>query len=154
VGVAHWATHVQARTDMLSGVISPERMAALWKRTRLAGPADQRRFGTALAGYDSSGQQCSEGALEAAATEQPDEAEDCLARFAGATEAVQAAELAMGDWEHHLDMMAEFAAGGMTADEAQRMWVRAWRTAPTNINAYQRGRRAVARAPACRVPAE
>jgi hypothetical protein len=152
VGVAHWATHVQARTDMLSGAITAEQMKALWKRTRLAGPTDLRRFSAALAGYDSSGQQCSNGALQAVATEHAEDVEDCLARFAATTEAVQAADLAIGDWEHHLDMMAEFAEGGMTAEQAQEMWVRAWRTAPTNIDAYEAGRSAVAQAPACGEP--
>src|SRR3954447_3078010 len=37
-GISHWHTHVRARTDMINGRISPERMSTLWKRTRLAGP--------------------------------------------------------------------------------------------------------------------
>src|SRR3954451_1957124 len=54
-GVGHWHTHVQARTDMLDGRISVERMDALWKRTRLAGPADQQRFKSALGEDDAAG---------------------------------------------------------------------------------------------------
>lgn len=145
-GVSHWNTHVQARTDLVEGRISEERMRALWKATRLAGPADQERFQAALRQHDGSAQ-CSglrhlpDGLQRAAG--------DCVARSKAADQAMAAAQAAMGDWRSHLDNMAAFANGEMTPAEAQHHWVQAWREAPSNISAYQEARAALAEAPRC-----
>jgi hypothetical protein len=39
VAAGHWREHVQARTALLDGRISQATTKAIWKRTRLAGPA-------------------------------------------------------------------------------------------------------------------
>lgn len=143
-GVSHWNTHVQARTDLIEGRISEERMRELWKRTRLAGPADQQRFQTALKQYDGTSQ-CS----GLAADQLGKTATDCVARSETAAHAVAAAQGAMGDWKAHLDNMAAFANREMTPDEAQHHWIEAWRKAPANISAYQDAREALGNAPPC-----
>jgi len=142
-GVSHWHTHVQARTDMLDGRISVERMDALWKRTRLAGPADQQRFKSVLEQYDAA------PACQVPGGSTSQKASDCATDWKAAHGAVTASRRAMGDWQSHLSHMAAFAAGQMTAAQAQQMWVESWRTAPTNIDAFDRAERTLASAPAC-----
>jgi hypothetical protein len=146
-GVSHWHTHVQARTDMLKGAMSVAEMDRMWKRTRLAGPADQERFRAALDGYQPQKATCdlADGQGRSAAA--------CATRFRTASTAVDAAEAAMADWKSHLDNMASYAAGGMTQVEAQTRWVAAWRNAPQNITAYDEARTALAGAPTCEATA-
>ena len=48
VASAHWREHVQARTDLLAGKNSEAATRAIWKRTRLAGPADLAKLGAAV----------------------------------------------------------------------------------------------------------
>jgi hypothetical protein len=145
-GVRDWHTHVQARTDMYAGRISVERMDALWKRSRLAGPADQARFHAALRSYEATSP-C--GDLAAVPQGDGKAAQDCVTRARAATKAVDAARAAMADWKSHLDHMASYARGGMSSEQAQTMWVEAWRDAPPHITAYEQARKDLAKAPAC-----
>jgi hypothetical protein len=146
LGVKHWSIHVQSRTDMLQGRMSVTMMDAMWKRTRLAGPADQQRFHAALDSY-----QPTSACAKLATLHKVDEtrAHDCATRYADASQAVGAAKAAMADWKSHLDNMAAFAANRMTAAQAQTLWVEAWRNAPPHIHAYQTARTALEKAPAC-----
>jgi hypothetical protein len=145
-GVDDWHTHVQARTDMLDGTMSVTEMDAMWKRTRLSGPADQRRFSTAMDAYDPS-PACTK--LKSVPAADKADAADCAARYQSAEKAMDAAKAAMADWQSHLDNMAAYAAGEMSPAEAQSKWVEAWRTAPPNIEAYQKARAALDDAPSC-----
>jgi hypothetical protein len=145
-GVEDWNIHVQSRTDMLQGRMSVSTMDAMWKRTRLAGPADQRRFHAALDSYHPTSA-CTE--LRNLPKVDKSSASHCATRYAAASEAVDAAKAAMADWKSHLDNMAAFAAGKMTPAEAQTRWVEAWRNAPPHIDDYERARRALDKAPAC-----
>jgi cytoskeletal protein RodZ len=142
-GVTDWSSHVQARTDMLQGRISVDAMDAIWKRTRLAGPADQTRFKAARSDYHSTAHCAHLGGGSAAAA--------CVARSKAATSAVAAAEAAMHDWESHLANMAMYANHQMSSVMAQTKWVSAWRNAPTHIDAYRSARAALDDAPACKV---
>ena len=139
-GVDHWHSHVQARTDMLSGAIEPDEMKELWSQTRLAGPEDQKRFDAALQEYGAA------STCDDLGEDGPDQAKvsDCIARSKAATRAVSAGEDAMGDWLSHLDHMAAYAQGEMDQDEAQREWVQAWRNAPVNISKFTDARAALA----------
>jgi hypothetical protein len=145
-GVSNWSAHVQARTDLLAGRISEEKMSAVWTRTQDAGPADQQQFNTALQAY---GGQPSCGELESGSESQTQDVTDCLARAEAADNGVSAAEAAMDDWAAHLHHMSEYADGGMTAGRAQRLWVEAWREAPENITAYEDARATLSKAPPC-----
>jgi hypothetical protein len=44
IGVLHWATHVQAQRDNLDDKITVEQMKARFKKTRLKGPDDLKRY--------------------------------------------------------------------------------------------------------------
>jgi len=144
-GVRHWYIHVQARTDMLAGRITYDQMKAEWKRTRLAGPADLERFEAALQEYDEA-PGCD---LDSVEDSLRDQADDCAARSEAASTAAAAAQAAMGDWKSHQEAMARFADGAMTAEHAQHEWVRAWRAAPGDIDAYGDARAELAAAPDC-----
>lgn len=147
-GVRHWNGHVQARTDMMAGRITVNQMKAIWKRTRLAGPGDQRTYGKARSDYSGAAKACAP--LREVSGEPV--AADCVDRAVITDRAVKAADAAMGDWQSHLDAMAKFAAGGMTVERSQQLWVQAWRTAPTNINAYNDGVAELDRAASCDAP--
>jgi hypothetical protein len=51
IGVRHWASHIQAQRDNLDGKISVEQMKAQFKKTRLKGPGDLKRYSDSLATY-------------------------------------------------------------------------------------------------------
>ena len=147
-GVSDWSGHVQARTDMLQGRISVTAMEAIWKRTRLAGPADQSRFQAARKRYQSTSH-CR--GLRDASTSNADLAAGCASRAQVAATAVSAAELAMRDWQSHLGNMVMHADGRMNSVVAQRKWVAAWRHAPRHIAAYRSARLALDKATPCQV---
>ena len=145
-GVRDWSDHTQARTDLLRGRISEKKMNAVWTRTQNAGPADQEQFQEALQTSDGTSS-CDD--LEDVPESQDDAVTDCVARAESASDAVSAAEAVMGDWDTHLHHMTRYADGGMTSGQAQRLWVRAWRSASINISAYREGQDLLASAPTC-----
>ena len=142
-GVRNWNDHVQARTDMLDGRISMEKMDAIWARTQAAGPGDQKRFKQAM--QDAQPSRCAQ--LKDAADSKT--AARCVKRHQAATRALQSAEAAMKDWDVHLANMKKFSKNKMSASMAQGKWVKAWRNAPKNISAYQEARATLAKAPTC-----
>ncbi|PZF80407.1 hypothetical protein [Jiangella anatolica] len=149
VGIGHWNEHVQARTDMLNGVIAQEDMKAIWKRTRLAGPEDVNQANAALEAYEAL------PACDGLATiEDPPETvvaqiTACQERETATTAAVAAATTGMQGWSGHLNAMAAHADGEMTAQAAQDLWVAAWEAAPGYIGVFNDARDLLAAAPAC-----
>jgi hypothetical protein len=147
LGVEHWDAHVRARTDGLAGRISAEQMRAIWKRTRLAGPADVAQFNAAEKRYASLAAACA-SAIESSGSA-TEATRVCRGRATAAADAVDAARRATGDWAAHQANMREFADGAMRAEHAQHEWERAWRTAPANITGYRDAVDALQRVPAC-----
>lgn len=147
-GVTTWRAHVQARTDMLQGRITEERMNAIWASTKAHGPGEQQRFATASERYDGT------SACDRLPSGSPSgkAAADCVERALSVGPAASAARAVMAEWRAHLQHMEAFADGGMSAGHAQAMWVAAWRRAPTNITAFDDARAALAAAPACDAP--
>lgn len=148
IGAGHWSDHVQARTDLLVGLNTEAEARAIWKATRLAGPADIQRFSAALAAYKAL-PPCGDADVATAPESVRADAELCLRRAVSADAAVHAAEGVMGDWQGHLNAMAAHADGEMDAAEAQTTWVAAWKAAPTNIEAFKEAREALDQAPDC-----
>ena len=147
IGVSHWKSHVQARSDMLEGRISMKEMDSVWARTQAAGPLDQKRFRQALR---ASGQP-SKCDLRISDMSPADRqlAAHCVQRSRSATRALSSAEAAMKDWRVHLANMAKFANNKMSASMAQGRWVKAWRNAPKKISAFRTARDALNEAPTC-----
>jgi len=146
-GVENWASHLQARTDGMSGRISAEQMRAIWKRTRIAGPDDLKRFDVAEKRYAANARTCASTANLAGTSD--DTVAACRSRVTAGAEAVIAARAAVGDWAAHQAAMQKYAAGSMTAEHAQHAWARAWRAGPPNIAEFRAAVRSLQRTRAC-----
>ncbi|MEV0289610.1 hypothetical protein AB0H36_36255 [Kribbella sp. NPDC050820] len=141
IAAGHWREHVQARTDLMAGKNTEETTKAIWKRTRLAGPADVAQLATVTATYDKVVRGC-EGLTSP-------EAVACAQRLTTLQAAAASGRAAAGDWAAHLEMMRAHADGDFGAEHAQEMWVTAWENAARNLNAFARADAALASAPAC-----
>lgn len=131
-GVQHWARHVQAQTDADARKISTTEMEGEFTQTRLAGPADQKRYADALAVYDRQDGSCA--AVADASTTTKTSLARCAARSKAQQPVLAAADAAMADWKSHLAAMQRSREGHV--DNAQAIWIRAWRAAPKNLDAY------------------
>lgn len=146
VGIGHWAEHIKARTDLLSGAQPKEVTKAIWKRTREAGPADLTRYDRAVAEHKRSTGACDRAVKDG----DGQQLATCLQRLRVLQNAVTTGAAGMADWRAHQAAMAAHKAGEIDAAHAQTMWVAAWAAAPKNINAFKTASAAVATAPACR----
>lgn len=144
-GIGHWADHVQAQTDANDGRITVERMDATFARTRLAGPDDQDRYRKAAAGYADADGSCSP--VAGATKKKAAALAGCQDRLDAQQPVLQAAGAAMADWKSHLAAMARSRAHHM--DEAEQIWIDAWRAAPPHIKAYDKAAEAILDAPDC-----
>ncbi|MGH3368075.1 MAG: hypothetical protein ACRDOY_12820 [Nocardioidaceae bacterium] len=144
-GIGHWSAHVQAQSDLISGDNTSAQTDAIWKRTRLAGPADQKAYDAAVADYEAVDGRgtCDEVAATSA------NAADCAERMQALGPALGAGRGGMADWAAHLEAMADHAAGEFGGAHAQQMWEDTYRAAPENINEFQRADGALGKAPAC-----
>lgn len=143
-GVNHWASHVRAQTDQTKGKISVGNMKGKFKKTRLAGPKDQRRYASALADYDQAKASCDK--VQDASPAVARRLSQCRTRSKAQQPVMAAGARGMADWKNHLADMARSSSEYVPA--AEQIWLQAWRAAPKNIDAY---RRAVDRfdAPSC-----
>jgi len=141
IAAGHWQEHVRARTDLLAGKNTEATTKAIWKRTRLAGPADVARLETATAEYGDVAGGC-KGLTTA-------EASVCKQRLSALEAAASSGRAASGDWAAHLAMMRAHADGDFGAEHAQEMWVTAWQGAAKNLNSFARANTGLTKAPAC-----
>ena len=132
-GVGHWAEHVQAQSDVDAGKISTEAMDAIFKRTRLAGPEDVQRYEEAASASEDRSAGCEP--VAGAPTEISDQLESCLQRSKAQQPVLTAGADGMGDWKSHLADMRRSRMHHV--DDAQGVWLRAYRAAPRHIKAYQ-----------------
>ena len=142
IAAGHWREHVQARTDLLAGKNTEAITKAIWKRTRLAGPADQARLDAATAAQQKAAGGCRRLTTAAAPA--------CKKHLAALTAAAATGRAASGDWAAHLAMMKAHAAGDFGAEHAQHLWVAAWQNAPKNLNAFAQAETVLRKAPTCR----
>ena len=136
-GVLDWAEHIQAQKDNLSGKATVEEMKARFKKTRLRGPGDLDRYNDALSTYDDLEGSCgkAEGADSAVATS----LKQCNERSKAQQPVLEATAASMKDWKAHQKFMQRNAlhqAG--SPSEAQGTWLRQYRAAPKNINAFKK----------------
>ena len=136
-GVLDWAEHIQAQKDNLSGKATVEEMKARFKKTRLRGPGDLDRYNDALSTYDDLEGSCGkvEGTDSAVATS----LKQCNERSKAQQPVLEATAASMKDWKAHQKFMQRNAlhqAG--SPSEAQGTWLRQYRAAPKNINAFKK----------------
>jgi hypothetical protein len=141
IAASHWREHVQAQTDLAAGKNTEADTKAIWKRTRLAGPADTARLDAATSAQLKTQGSCAKPTGAAATA--------CRQRMAALDAAATAGRAAAGDWARHLAMMAAHASGDFGPVHAQQMWIEAWRAAPKNLDAFARADAALSKAPTC-----
>jgi hypothetical protein len=146
-GVLHWAEHVQAQKDYLSGKATTEEMKARFKKTRLKGPGDLDRYNDALSTYADLEGSC--GKVEGAASAVAASLKKCNERSKDQQPVLKATAAGMKDWKAHQKFMQRNAlhrAG--TPSEAQGTWLKQYRAAPKNINAFKKATKNF-KAPSC-----
>jgi hypothetical protein len=133
VGIGHWAEHVQAQTDAFAGKITNQDMAAIFKRTRLAGPADVERYQNAVTSFSSTEATCQ--APAGSPVEVTTAVHACQTRAKAQQPVLRAAENGMADWRKHLDAMQASRMGHV--HDAQAVWIKTWRAAPPHLEAWK-----------------
>jgi hypothetical protein len=131
-GVEHWAGHVEAQVLADRGVIGVTEMKERFKKTRLKGPADQKRYHDALKDYENEDATCGKvakapGGINAAL-------EKCATRSEDQQPVLETGAAGMRDWASHLAAMQRERI--VHSENAQEIWVKAYRAAPRNINAF------------------
>ena len=134
IGVAHWTTHVQAQTDANARKISAAQMSALFKKTRLAGPADHQRYEDALSEYKDLKGSCA--AVDGAPANVASKLSKCAERAKAQKPLMAAGADGMADWKSHVAAMQRNAETHVR--NAQGVWLAAWRAAPPHIKAYKK----------------
>jgi threonine synthase len=112
-------------------------MRARFKKTRLAGPGDLKRYNEALATYEDLEGSC--GKVEGAESAVAAALKKCNERSKAQPPVLKATAAGMKDWKAHQKFMqrnAEHREG--SASEAQATWLKQYYAAPKNINAFRK----------------
>jgi hypothetical protein len=137
IGVLHWAGHVQAQKDNLAGKATVDQMRARFKKTRLKGPDDLKRYNVALASYKDLEGSCGKvkGADEVVAAALA----KCGKRSKAQEPLMKVTAAGMKDWQGHQKFMQRNALHREgSPSEAQATWLKQYRAAPENINAFKK----------------
>jgi hypothetical protein len=147
IGVENWTEHVQAQKDYNAGKATTDEMKARFKKTRLRGPNDLKRYDKALATYKDLDGSCAK--VEGADSEVATALAKCQKRSNAQEPVLKATAGGMKDWRAHQKFMQRNAlhqAG--SASEALATWLKQYRAAPKNINAFKKADRNF-EAPSC-----
>jgi hypothetical protein len=137
IGVLHWAEHVQAQKDYFAGKATVDEMKAHFKKTRLKGPDDLKRYDDALSTYEDLEGSCTKvkGAEAAVAATLA----KCEKRSKAQQPVMKATAAGMKDWKNHQKFMQRNALHKEgTPSDAQSTWLKQYRAAPKNINAFKK----------------
>ena len=137
-GIAHWESHVSAERDAAANKISVAKRQAIFKATRLKGPTDQKRYADAQRAYDRV-RDASCGKAKGADAEVTATLATCRERAKAQEPLMAAAAKPMGDWKSHLADMQR--SRRVHVNNAQKVWLQAYKAAPPNINAYEKALR-------------
>ncbi len=147
IGVLHWATHVQAQRDNLDGKITVEEMKARFKKTRLKGPDDLKRYDDAMSAYEDLKGSCEK--VKGADTAVAAALVKCEKRSKAQPAVLKATAAGMKDWKAHQKLMqlnALHKAG--TPWRHESTWLKQFYAAPKNIKAFKKAT-ADFKAPSC-----
>jgi pyruvate/2-oxoglutarate dehydrogenase complex dihydrolipoamide acyltransferase (E2) component len=137
-GIGHWEAHVDAERRAARGDISVDDRQAIFKETRVKGPADQKRYADAQRDYERV-RDAFCGKAQGADAKVAAKLSTCRERAIAQGPLMRAAAAAMGDWKSHLADMQR--SREIHVDNAQAIWIEAYRAAPKNINAYEKALR-------------
>jgi hypothetical protein len=147
-GVEHWAIHVGAQRDYAAGKISVDEMKARFKKTRLKGPDDVKRYDDALSAYKELEGSCE--AVEGADTQVAAALASCKKRSKAQPAVMRATAAGMKDWKAHITFMQRNALHKEgSPSEAQATWLKQYNAAPKNINAFKKATNNFEDAPSC-----
>jgi hypothetical protein len=133
-GVDHWAGHVESQVLADRGAITITQMKERFKETRLKGPADHKRYRDALKEYEDQDASCKK--VEKAPSKINATLAKCATRNDDQQSVLETGAAGMRDWASHLAFMLRNKT--VHVSNAQTLWVKAYRAAPTNINAFNR----------------
>ena len=133
-GVGNWSDHVEAQTKANRDKITVTMLDKVFDETRKAGPEDQRRYDKAREAYRSADASCEP--VPTATKAQAADLSSCRDRAEAQAPVLRAARPAMADWKRHLDQMEHSRMNPSPNDQEE--WLKAWRAAPTNINAFDK----------------
>jgi hypothetical protein len=137
IGVRHWAGHVQAQKDYLTGKATVDEMKARFKKTRLKGPGDLERYDDALSRYKDLEGPC--GKVEGAESKVAAALATCAKRSKAQEPVMKATAAGMKDWRNHQKFMQRNALHREgSPSEAQATWLKQYKAAPKNINAFEK----------------
>jgi hypothetical protein len=137
IGVLHWAEHVDAQKEYFAGDATVTQMKGRFKKTRLKGPADLKRYNDALSTYEDLEGSCAK--LKGAEAEVAASLAKCEKRSKAQQPVLKATAAGMKDWKNHQTFMQRNALHKEgTPSEAQAVWLSQYRAAPKNINAFKR----------------
>jgi hypothetical protein len=137
IGVENWTEHVQAQKDYNADKATTDEMKARFKKTRLRGPNDLKRYNEALATYKDLDGSCVK--VEGADSEVAASLATCQKRSKAQEPVLQATAAGMKDWKAHQQFMQRNAlhqAGSPSA--ALATWLKQYNAAPKNINAFKK----------------
>jgi hypothetical protein len=137
IGVENWTEHIQAQKDYNAGKATTDEMKARFKKTRLRGPNDLKRYDKALATYKDLDGSCAK--VEGADSEVATALAKCQKRSNAQEPVLKATAGGMKDWRAHQKFMqrnAQHQAG--SPSDALATWLRQYRAAPENINAFKK----------------
>ena len=137
-GIAHWEAHVEAERDAATDKISVDDRQRIFKETRLKGPADQKRYADAQRAYERT-RDAFCGKARGADAKVAATLSKCRERAVAQGPLMRAADAAMDDWKSHLADMQR--SREIHVQNAQSVWIAAYRAAPKNINAYEKALR-------------
>ena len=133
-GMRNWSDHIQAQTDANDGKITTAEMEAIFDRTMKAGDQDEDRYAAAIRTHQQTRGSCDN--VPGAATEVANQLKRCAERSRSQQPVLSALQEGMADWTSHLGDMRRSAKGQIHNPEEK--WLRTWRAAPRNIDAYER----------------
>jgi hypothetical protein len=137
IGVRHWAAHVQAQADNFDGKISITDMKGQFKKTRLKGPDDIKRYNDALATYDDIKGSCAK--VDAADSAVATALAKCQKRSKAQKPVMAATADGMRDWKNHQKLMQankDHQAG--SPSQAQTTWLKQYHAAFKNIDEFKK----------------
>jgi hypothetical protein len=144
-GVGHWSEHVEAQTKANRDKITITMLDKVFDKTRDAGPEDQKRYSKARDEHREAKGSCKP--VAGAPKDLAAALKHCQERAKAQERVMRAAEPAMADWKDHLEQMKHSEEHPSPGD--QEAWLKAWRAAPPNINAFDEAMKDFKDAPRC-----
>jgi Mrp family chromosome partitioning ATPase len=133
-----WQVHVSAMNQLVAGKITLGQAQAFWERTRVEAAQKVRRFHRADRTFAAGQHSCP--TLVTSQNPDPDLAalSACRRDIAQRDDALQAARVGIGTWQHHVMDMNMLRAGKMSPTRALRLWNRYWKQGVAELHHYHK----------------